>query len=37
MDNLAYFEKLLILLQEHSPVWQANIIESDGSTPAKRE
>ena len=35
MDNLAYFEKLLILLQEHSPVWQANIIESDGSTPAK--
>ncbi len=36
MDNLAFYEKLIILLQEHKPVWQANIIESDGSTPAKR-
>jgi len=36
MDNLAFYEKLITLLQEHSPVWQANIIESDGSTPAKR-
>ncbi|MEN6445103.1 MAG: XdhC/CoxI family protein [Candidatus Cloacimonas sp.] len=35
MDNLAFYAKLAILLKDHTPVWQASIIESDGSTPAK--
>ncbi len=35
MDNIAFYEKLAISLKNHSPLWQASIIESDGSTPAK--
>ena len=35
MDNLDFYEKLSVLLKEHKIVWQASIIESDGSTPAK--
>ena len=35
MDNLTFYEKISIFLKEHKTVWQASIIESDGSTPAK--
>ena len=35
MDNITFYEKLAILLKKHSALWQASIIESDGSTPAK--
>jgi xanthine dehydrogenase accessory factor len=35
MDNNAYYRKLSDILAVQSAVWQASIIESDGSTPAK--
>jgi xanthine dehydrogenase accessory factor len=35
MDNLAYFGKIKELLSNNTALWQASVVESDGSTPAK--
>ncbi len=35
MDNNEYYSKLSALLENHSSIWQASVVESDGSTPAK--
>lgn len=35
MDNNEYYEKLSNELNSHSAIWQATVVASDGSTPAK--
>ena len=35
MDNINYYSKLHLFLEQHEAIWQASVVESDGSTPAK--
>lgn len=35
MDNLEYFGKIKELLSNNTALWQASVVESDGSTPAR--
>ena len=35
MDNYSYYNQLSLALSQNKAVWQATVIESDGSTPAK--
>jgi xanthine dehydrogenase accessory factor len=35
MDNNTYYHKLSEMLATQSAIWQASVVESDGSTPAK--
>ncbi len=35
MNNNEYYEKLSSILASGASIWQASVVESDGSTPAK--
>jgi len=35
MDNVAYYSQLHLFLERHEAIWQASVVESDGSTPAR--
>jgi xanthine dehydrogenase accessory factor len=35
MDNNEYYKKLSAMLANNSSLWQASVVDSDGSTPAK--
>lgn len=36
MDNLTYYSKLHFYLERHAAIWQASIVSSEGSSPARR-
>ncbi len=35
MDNLSYYSRLHVFLERHAAIWQASIVSSEGSSPAR--